>query len=71
MKINYTITGSLIVDESTYGEEYENENPDLSWNKLLSEEKKAFIIELEESRDYEGIHEAPNSDVEFKLEIEL
>ena len=59
------------MDESTYKEEYENENPDLSWSKLLSEEKKAFIIELEESRDYEGIHEVPNSDGKVKLEIEL
>ena len=59
------------MDESTYKEEYENENPDLSWSKLLSEEKKAFIIELEQSCGCEGIHEASNSDGEVKLEIEL
>ena len=73
MKINYTITGSLTVDETVYKEAFEEKNKGKSWSDLSAEEKKDFIksVEKDTAYGYDGIIECASADSKVVIEVEV
>ena len=69
IKISYSITGTLTVDEDTY-KEYA-EDGDEVWNKLTPERQKELVEECEDENDNEVILEHAIENGKVKLTIEL
>lgn len=63
MKINYTITGTLTIDESVYKDVWQEDGNDKEWDSLSAEEKTDFIKEVESDNGYECITDDPDGSI--------